>query len=317
MLSVVIPAYNESENIRYTIEEIRDITLKEDLTDNFEILVIDDHSYDSTYDVVESFKDSRIRCIRLSRRSGSHIALRAGLENVKGDQVLCISADGQDDLNVLVDMMKKWEEGAHIVWALRKRRKEPFLIKFSSWIFYTLLKLLARLDTANIDLSRADFYLLDRKILEAINRCPEQNTSLFGLISWLGFKQEFVEFNRKKRRRGETKWSYRSRIHLAKDWIVAFSGLPLKLMTVVGIFVALIGFVYATVVFIQFLTGNPAPGWSSLMIVLLILGGLQMVMFGIVGEYLWRNLDESRKRPLYFIEKSTDKEINKREKELP
>jgi len=306
-LSIIIPAYNESLNIKVIINELLNVLSRTDFSNKYEIIVVDDHSTDNTYHIVESFNDTRIKCIRLSRRSGSHIALRAGIANAKGNAVLCISADGQDNPNILEEMLKKWKEGVHIVWALRKERKKTFLFKRSALIFYKTLELLTNTKKSKIDLSRADFHLLDKKVVDAINHCTERNTSLFGLINWLGFKQDYVEYERRKRKYGKSKWSLSTRFLLAKDWIIAFSGLPLKLMTVIGIIVALIGFLYALFIIIYSLMGNPVKGWPSTIVIILVLGGLQMIMLGIVGEYLWRNLDESRKRPLFFIEKSTIK----------
>jgi len=308
LVSVVIPAFNESDNIRNTIEEIKDLIEKKNLSEEYEIVVIDDHSTDNTFNIVKSFNDTKIKCIRLSRRSGSHVALRAGIAMAKGKAVLCISADGQDDPNALEKMLKKWREGAQIVWALRKRRKESLLMKWFALIFYMTLEFLTNRKKSQIDLSRADFYFLDKKVVDAINLCPERNTSLLGLINWLGFKQDYVEFERRERKSGKSKWDFRARYRLARDWIIAFSGLPLKLMTIAGIFFSLIGFLYAMFIIVYAIVGNPVQGWASTIVLILVLGGLYMLMLGIIGEYLWRNLDESRRRPLYFIEKSTLKE---------
>lgn len=308
MVSVVIPAFNESDNIRNTIEEIKDLIEKKNLSEEYEIVVIDDHSTDNTFNIVKSFNDTKIKCIRLSRRSGSHVALRAGIAMAKGKAVLCISADGQDDPNALEKILTKWREGAQIVWALRKRRKESLLMKWFALIFYMTLEFLTNRKKSQIDLSRADFYFLDKKVVDAINLCPERNTSLLGLINWLGFKQDYVEFERRERKSGKSKWDFRARYRLARDWIIAFSGLPLKLMTIAGIFFSLIGFLYAMFIIVYAIVGNPVQGWASTIVLILVLGGLYMLMLGIIGEYLWRNLDESRRRPLYFIEKSTLKE---------
>ncbi|MCK4791966.1 MAG: glycosyltransferase [Desulfobacteraceae bacterium] len=309
-LSIIIPAYNESLSIKETIDELRNVLIHTGYYDSYEITVVDDHSSDTTYSKVESFNDDKIKCIRLSRRSGSHVAIRAGIANAKGDAVLCISADGQDDPNVLEEMLKKWRNGVNVVWALRKgRTDEPWHIKKPAKLFYQFMSCLGSHSDSRIDLSRADFYLMDKVVANAINSCPERNTSLFGLIVWLGFNQDFVEYERRARRHGKSKWNLKSRSLIAKDWIVAFSGLPLKMMSIIGIFVALIGFLYAIIVVILAFTGNPVKGWASLIIVILILGGLQMIMFGILGEYLWRNIDESRRRPLYFIEKTTFKKL--------
>jgi len=307
-LSVVIPAYNEANNIKATVEELLKVIDRISDIGEVKVVVVDDHSSDNTYDMVRNMKDPRVMCLRLSRRSGSHAALRAGFIESSGDFVMCLSADGQDDPNCLNQMLLKLCSGCNVVWALRKNRnKESLILQLFAKTFYKMLFGLIGGDQSGIDLSRADFYILDRPVLEAIKSCAERNTSLFGLISWLGFKQEFVEYERRERNTGLSKWSYRSRLRLAKDWIIAFSGLPLKLMTIVGFIIAFIGFSYATFLIINSFLKNPIAGWSSIMVAVLVLGGIQMIMLGIAGEYLWRNLDESRKRPLYFIEKKTPK----------
>lgn len=305
-LSVVIPTYNEEENIEKTILELKSSIADIPDIHEYEILVIDDHSEDNTPNVVSKFSQPQLQCIRLSRRCGSHIALRAGIKMASGDFVLCISADGQDDPQALSKMVKLHKEGYHIIWALREERNdESWLSKQGAQFFYKLLGWLVDHQNREIDLSRADFYLLDKLVVDSINSCLEVNTSLFGLISWMGFNQSAVTYHRRKRRSGKSKWSLQSRFNLAKDWIVAFSGLPLKLMSLLGLFIALLGACFAIHVIINYFLGNPVQGWSSLMMTILILGGTQMALLGVIGEYLWRNLDESRRRPLYFIEKHT------------
>lgn len=306
-LSVVIPAYNEKDNIKSTIDETLEVVDTISDIDDVQVIVVDDHSDDNTFEVVKSFNEESISCVRLSKRSGSHTAIRAGLNISKGDAVLCISADGQEDVGVIEQMTDKWRNGAKIVWALRRHRdNESWLIRKPAQLFYCLLSWLGAGVSKEIDLSRADFFLLDRKVVEAIKQCAERNTSLFGLLVWIGFCQDFVEYDIRQRRQGKSKWNFSSRCHLAKDWIVAFSGLPLKLMTLLGLFIASVGFLYALFIVAVAILGNPVTGWASTMVVILILGGTQMTMLGVIGEYLWRNLDESRKRPLFFIEKSTE-----------
>lgn len=310
-LSIVIPAYNESDNIVATIQEIEGVLRSlPDGCPNYEIIVVDDHSSDATLETVRNNGGPRSRALRLSRRSGSHVALRAGLDMATGDAAVCIAADGQDDPNALPRLLATWHSGADIVWALRTdRHDEPLLQKILARLFYRLLTSFSGLDS-QIDLSRADFYLLDRKVVTAINSCRERNTSLFGLIVWLGFIQGSIEYSRRPRRVGKSKWNFRSRLHLAKDWIIAFSGLPLKMMTVAGFIIAGVGFVYALFVIIHsLLFGSPMLGWSSVMTAILLLGGGQIMMLGILGEYLWRTLDESRNRPAYFIEQDTQPAI--------
>jgi len=305
-LSVVIPANNESDNIKVTIEEI--VTLIEKITDinEVQIIVIDDHSTDNTYEIVSQMHYPFLTCLRLSRRSGSHVAIRAGLVEAVGDAVLCISADGQDDPIVLEEMIEKWRRGAKTVWALRKDRKdESWYYRKASNMFYFLLIFLGGDSGSRVDQSRADFFLLDRAVVNAINSCVEVNFHLFGIIGWLGFSQDTVEYNRRVRRHGKSKWSFRKKVFMAKEWITAFTGMPLKLMTFIGFCFAFSGFLYAIYLIIFYFTENPAPGWSSIMVAIFVIGGVQMIMLGIIGEYLWRNLEETRKRPLYFIEKKT------------
>jgi dolichol-phosphate mannosyltransferase len=237
------------------------------------------------------------------------VAIRAGLKAAKGDMVLCVSADGQEDPTVLTEMIDKINKGADTVWGVRTARNESFFVKQFGLLFYRLLKYFVQ-NSNNIDLANADFYLLNRKVVDAINLCKERNTSLFGLIVWIGFKQDQVYYERKERINGKSKWSFRSRLRLATDWILAFSGIPLKLITYFGVLFALIGFIYALIIIVLFLRGHTTPGWAETIILILLLGGIQMTMIGVVGEYLWRTLDETRDRPLYFIEEETQSENN-------
>lgn len=304
-LSVVIPAFNEAENIRAVIQELLNTVSKCAAVDATEVIVVDDHSSDDTYGVVKSFQDKNIRCLRLSRRSGSHTALRAGIAAATGDAVLCISADGQDNPAVLQQMIDKLLSGVHTVWAVRESRNERWLDKMAAQVFYMILRMFMDGGKNNIDLSNADFYLLSRRTADAINACPERNTSLFGLIVWLGFKQDSVTYTRRERLSGKTKWTFRSRLRLAKDWVIAFSGIPLKVITYVGISTASLGFLYAIYIFICALMKRTTPGWAETVLITLFSSGVLLIMMGLIGEYLWRTLEESRKRPLYFIEDET------------
>ena len=305
-LSIIIPAYNESDNIKATINEVLSVMDKAAETDKVEIIVADDHSSDNTFETVQQINDSRVSCIRLSKRSGSHTAIRAGFREATGDTVMFMDADGQVDPSCIPEMLKKWHNGAKVVWALRRSRKhEAKRISIPATLFYRIMTWLGDYEDNPIDLSDADFWLFDRVAVDAFNSCVEKNTSISGLVTWLGFKQDFIEYDRRTRRHGKSKWTFRTRFRSAKDWIVAFSGLPLKLMVMVGFFIAIIGFLYALYIIFNYFTGSPVGGWSTIMVAILLLGGIQMIMLGIIGEYLWRNLEESRKRPLYFIEKNT------------
>lgn len=305
ILSVVIPAHNEVENIPMIIQKVEESIRAVTLIESYEIIICDDHSSDQSFQRVLSLGKENIKAIRLSRRSGSHTAIRAGLSRAVGDAVLCVSADGQDDPNVLHEMINKIKNGKQIVWGVRRNRDEPFFNRKFSELFYRLLSLFVPNEN-NIELSNADFYLLDRKVVNAINSCQERNTSLFGLIAWVGFKQDQVTYERKSRMVGKSKWNFKSKLKLTMDWIIAFSGIPLRLITILGTAIATLGFFYALLVIALGLFGNTAPGWASTVILILVLGGIQLVMLGVIGEYLWRTLDEGRKRPLFFIEEETN-----------
>ena len=306
-ISAVIPAYNESATIGTMLTEVeRTLSLCAD--GDYEIIVVDDHSSDDTFGAVKRCASGKARCIRLNRHWGSHVAIRAGLREARGESVLCISADGQDDPRTVGDMLAKARAGADIVWALRlDRNDEPWFIRKPSQLFYRILFGLLNARGAGIDMSRATFFLLNRKVVGAVNECPERNTSLFGLLVWLGFRQDYVEYRRRPRIAGASKWTVGSRIHLAKDWIIAFSGLPLKIASAVGLAISLAGVCYTVVIiFNKLCFNNTPPGWASIIVVILISSGIQLIILGVIGDYLWHNLDESRRRPLYFIESRTD-----------
>jgi dolichol-phosphate mannosyltransferase len=202
-------------------------------------------------------------------------------------------------------MIEKLQAGADTVWALRTKREEPWQTKLFAEMFYRILNIFTGQMNNGIDYSRADFYLLNRKVVRAINSCPEASTSLFGLIIWMGFRQESVDYDRRERFSGRSKWTMSSRMKLAKDWIIAFSGIPLKLMGYLGILLAVLGFLYTLFIIAYSLLGYATPGWAETVVLVLVLGGSQLMMLGVLGEYLWRTLDETRRRPLYFLEKDS------------
>lgn len=305
-LSIVIPAFNEEKIIGIFLNELTLTIKKCKLIDKWEVIVIDDHSSDNTFDIVKNINKNNIQAFRLSRRSGSHIALRAGLLFAKGEIVLCLSADGQDNPAILSEMIQKIKHGYDVVWALRNNRSEPFVDKLFAGVFYRILNWFTDYKKCGINLADADFYMLNRKVVDAINSCVERSSSLFGLIIWLGFKQGAVNYERRKRIGGSSKWSFEAKLQLAYNWIIAFSGIPLRLISVFGFFMASSGLIYASYVFIYALLGYSKPGWAESVIITLIVGGTQMLILGFVGEYLWRTLEETRRRPLFFIENKTE-----------
>lgn len=313
-LSIAIPAYNESENIECTINEIRGaLTAMPGVGENYEILVVDDCSDDGTFDVVAGFNSEKIRCLRLSRRSSSHIALRAALANARGELISCFSADGQEDPRALAQMLEKINQGYDLVWALRRNRAdEPLSSRILALGFYKLLELVSHSEGKMVDFMRADYWMMTRRVALAVNACGERNTALFGLIHWLGFNQTTVEYDRRPRLHGISKWSLRSRLRVAMDWIIGFSGMPLKIVTLAGFVIAGLGLLYTLVVIFNYFFREPVLGWSSLMAIILVLGGAQMAVLGVMGEYLWRTIEETRRRPLFFIERDSQAERGRR-----
>jgi len=302
LLSVVIPAYNEVCNLPETLPGVCRVLdqLAQEEPLKYEILIVDDHSEDRTFQLARDLGDPRIRAMRLSKRSGSHVAIQAGLTQVTGDLVLCLAADGQDDPEVLREMLAKWRAGANVVWAQRQSREhEPLSYRMFARVFYWLLKMSTDSGNLTVDPSRAMFFLLDRKVVDALNNCREHRSSLLGLVHWVGFKQDSVDFVRRQRRHGKSKWNFRSRLRLALDWIMGFSALPLRLCSLLGLVLVILGVLRA------FLFGQPTTGWASLIMAILVLGGVQIIMLGVLGEYLWRTLVEARKRPGFFIESTT------------
>lgn len=304
-LSVVIPAYNEEANLARLVDELeRNLKQCSDIRTH-EVIIVDDHSSDRTFESIQNLAKAskgKIRGMRLSRRSGSHTALRAGIAGTKGDLVLCIAADGQDDPAALGRMIQKIKEGCDMVWAIREKRDEPFLSQVLTGLAYRLIRAFINQESSELNVANADFFMFNRAFADAINRCPERNTSLFGLMLWLGFKQGNVPYERRERFGGKSKWNLGSKMLLLKDWVIAFSGIPLKLIFWMGLFTATAGLLYATFIVVYSLLGLATPGWAETVILILVMGGVQMLMLGVMGEYLWRNLDETRSRPLYFIE---------------
>ncbi len=307
LFSVITPAYNESENLPLFYERLSN-ALKSSAVE-WEWIVIDDHSSDETFATVAaiSSRDSRVRVIRLARNSGSHMASICGLSHAKGHCAVIMAADLQDPPEVLPALLKKWLAGAQVVWAARARREGE---KTSSIGLSRLYHMLMRHVVGLTDMppTGADFFLLDSQVLDAFLEFKESNVSVLALISWMGFRQETITYDKQARLHGHSGWTLKKKLKLLVDSITSFTYLPIRLMSYVGFIVALAGFVYASHVIENYFAGDPAPGWSSLMIVVLVVGGIQMLMMGVLGEYLWRALDESRRRPRYLIEATTDRQ---------
>jgi len=299
LISVIIPTFNEEENLPLLYQRLQDVT--KDSEDEFEFIFVDDGSSDNSFNILKALAraDSRIKIIRFSRNFGSHSACRAGLVHSKGDACAFISADLQDAPELISRLIEKWEKGYEVVIGVRELEGKSK--RLFPRIYY---KMVRRFALKNMPEDGTDVFLIDRKVVNVVRGIKEKNTSIFGLLLWSGFNQGFVQYKRQKRRKGKSKWTFGKKVKLFIDTFISFSYFPIRFISFVGILLAFSGFMYAIIVVINRLfLGSPIEGWSSLMVVLLLVSGVQLLMLGILGEYLWRNFDESRNRPIFIIDK--------------
>ena len=303
-LSLVVAAYNEEVNLPKLYERLLAIDWR-GLDLDIEFVFVDDHSLDGSPRVLRELaaRDPRVRWLRFSRNFGSHKAFTAGLEFATGDCAVILAADLQDPPETVPLLLEKWRAGAKVVWAVRGERPgETFATRLFARVYYELMR---RYAVAEMPATGADFLLMDRVVLEALRAAPERNTSLLALIQWMGFEQAQIVYTKAARAAGVSKWSFSKRIKLAVDSFVSFSYMPIRLMSGLGFLFAALGFVYALFLAARrVFYGAPIEGWTSLICVVLVVSGVQLVMLGVLGEYLWRTFDESRRRPRYIVEAS-------------
>jgi dolichol-phosphate mannosyltransferase len=304
-LSIVTPAYNEARNLPALYEQIR--TALAGLSLTWEWVIVDDHSRDETFSVIQALavRDSRVRGVRMARNSGSHRVICCGLALARGACAAVMAADLQDPPETLPQLLAKWREGAQVVWAVRAGREgeKASTLAFARAYYWIMRRVIGMKDMPS---EGADFLLLDRCVINALRQFGESNISLFSLISWMGFRQTSIQYVKQSRLHGNSGWTIGKKVKLVVDSVTAFSYLPIRAMSVLGLCCGLFGFLYAGWVAFNFVSGRPQAGWSSLMIVTLLIGGVLMLMMGVLGEYLWRSLDESRRRPHFLIEDSTE-----------
>lgn len=302
-LSVIIPVFNEEQNIVLLHQRLSGVIQK--ITNDYEFIFVNDGSRDNTLQLVKniSASDRHVKYITFSRNFGHQVAVTAGLDYSSGNSVVIIDADLQDPPELIEEMHRKMKEGFDVVYAKRKSRQgETFLKKLTAKMFYRILQ---RITNINIPVDTGDFRIVSRKIVDVLKLMPEQQKYLRGQISWSGFRQTFVEYDREERHAGNTGYSYSKMIRFALDGITSFSSFPLKFATLSGIFVSFISFIlmiYA--VYSRFVTERYVPGWTSLMLVILFLGGIQLLTIGIIGEYISRLSANVRNRPLYIVEET-------------
>jgi len=301
-ITLIICAYNEEDVIDIFYERLTKVI--NSLPFNFVILFVNDGSTDCTAERLSYLRDQdeRVALLDLSRNFGKEIALTAGIDYALGDAVIILDADLQDPPELISDMIAEWQRGFDVVYARRQSRAgETWLKKFSAFLFYRMMKRLT--GRIAIPTDTGDFRLMSRRSLDAVKQIRERHRLMRGLFTWIGFKQTEVPFDRAPRAAGETKYDYWTIARLSLDGITSFSFVPLRLATYLGLAVALMAFVYALIVVFKTIAyGTPVAGYPSLMVVILFLGGVQLLSLGIIGEYLGRIFDETKRRPLYFVE---------------
>jgi dolichol-phosphate mannosyltransferase len=303
-LSVISPAFREAANLRALHARLSAVLDGAGL--DWEWIVVDDHSPDDTFAVIEAIAagDSRVRGLRLSRNGGSHMAIAVGLAHSGGRAAVVIAADLQDPPEVIPALLAPWQAGAQVVWA--ERRASPGATRFdrfTSQIFHAAMRRLAGFES--MPPLGSDCFLLDRIAIDGLSGFGERRVNLIALIHWMGFRQVCIDYDKAARVAGRSGWSVGRKLELVIDSVTAFSIRPIRWMTITGALTALAGFGWTGWIVVNALAGAPPTGWSSLMVAVLTLGGLQMLMMGVLGEYLWRALEESRRRPRALIEAVT------------
>ena len=300
-ISLLVPVYNEEEVLLLLYEELCKI-IKGTSDYEFELFFVNDGSKDRTLDILRDMHkaDSRVNYISFSRNFGKEIALAAGFDYVSGDAVVILDADLQHPPELIPDMIKYWEEGYDDVYARRMNREgEPWLKKLTSRVYYRLLQKMTKVE---IQKDTGDFRLLDRRALEALKKLREKQRYTKGMFSWVGFNKKEIIFDSKPRAAGKTKWNYLQLANLAMEGITSFSTAPLRLATIVGFLVSFFSITYMIITLIQSLIWrNPVKGYPSIMVMILFLGGVQLICLGIIGEYVGRIFNETKNRPLYIV----------------
>ncbi len=299
-LSIVVPVYYNSDTLEMLYEDMKAKVL--DKVGDYEIVFVNDGSGDNSWEIMNKIKaiDNNVVCVQLSRNFGEHAAILAGLSVCTGDCAVTKQADLQEDSTLILDMYDSWKRGNKVVLAIRASREESAVKKFFAGMYYWLVR-----KTINKDMPQGgcDCYLVDRQVIEVLNKMDEKNSSLTLQVMWLGFKTEKIYFDRKDRTVGKSRWTFSKKFKLVVDSMMSFTYFPVRVMELTGFlffFAAIIGIIL--VIREKLTVGTPILGYASLMSVLLFGFGMMFMMLGILGEYVWRALEESRKRPPFIID---------------
>lgn len=315
-VSIIIPCLNEDEVMHLLFDRVNSVLDTWEYT--AEVICVDDGSIDRTWSLISQFsaKDSRWKGLSLSRNFGHQPAVTAGMTHADGDCVVIIDADLQDPPEVISQFLEEWENGSEVVYGVRKKREDHGIKKFLAWGFY---RVLARLSTVDIPTDSGDFCLLDQKVVKVMNRLPERNRYLRGLRVWCGFKHKALEYERDGREAGEPQYTFKKSLKLALDGLFSFSAVPLSVASHAGLWISLTAFLGALFTLLQRLFPDffdkfgmaPAPGFATIVISVLFLGGVQLICLGILGEYLSRIYEEVKGRPSYIVSQTVNTESEK------
>jgi polyisoprenyl-phosphate glycosyltransferase len=308
--SIVVPVYNEEEVIHETYRRLTEVM--HSTKEAYELLFVNDGSRDRTAEIIKEYseQDPAVVLLDFARNFGHQIAITAGMDYARGEAVVVIDADLQDPPELILEMIEKWKQGFDVVYAKRTKRKgETYFKKQTAAMFYRFLRAMTDID---IPLDTGDFRLLDRKVCNQMNSIQEKNRFVRGLVSWVGFKQIAVEYERDERLAGESKYPLKKMLKLSMDGITSFSYKPLKLASYAGVTLSGIGFIYLLVVlYLKLFTDSTITGWSSLIVIQLFFSGIILIILGMIGEYIGRIYDETKNRPLYIVREKYQLETRK------
>ncbi len=299
-ISIVVPVYYNSDTLMLLYEDMKDKILGK--LGDYELVFVDDGSGDNSWEIMNQIKemDAHTVCVKLSRNFGEHAALLAGLSVCTGDCAVTKQADLQEDSEIILEMYESWKKGNKVVLAVRSERDENPIKKFFAHMYYVIIH---KLVNDKMPVGGCDCYLLDRQVIEVLERLDEKNSSLTLQVLWAGFQTDHVYFHRRDREIGKSRWTLSKKVKLAMDSMLSFSYFPIRFMSTMGTIFFIVSVLWAIEVIVEKLVvGTPILGWASMMCVVLFSFGCMMLFMGILGEYVWRALDASRNRPPYLID---------------
>lgn len=307
-ISIVVPVYFNSDTLMLLYEDMKEKIL--DRLGDYELVFVDDGSGDNSWEIMNAIKEKEpagvVQCVKLSRNFGEHAALLAGLSVCTGDCAVTKQADLQEDSEIILEMYESWKKGNKVVLAVRKERDENIVKKFFAHMYYVLIH---KFVEKRMPVGGCDCYLVDRKVIEVLERLDEKNSSLTLQVLWAGFQTDEIYFHRRDREIGKSRWTLAKKVKLVLDSMMSFSYFPIRFMSGVGVTFFIVAIVMMIEVIVEkFTVGTPILGWASLMCVVLFSFGIMMLMMGILGEYVWRALDASRNRPPFLIDEIKKKE---------